>query len=179
MWHAGELKSAWQPLTHDEENELVDKRWYEPVRRYLADTLQEDGAMVNSIYENVINLHGGLVNEDGDAEELYEDLNRIHRTVASMEAMRPVAGLEYYCGAFELMALVGRAPGRIFVIYKGSLEDCDCFQKDGDGVEVTREIDIRNAGLDDTDTVLLYNGDDHYDSFVPYEGVVMGEEEEE
>ena len=50
---------------------------------------------------------------------------------------------------------------------------------DGDGVEVTREIDIRNAGLDDTDTVLLYNGDDHYDSFVPYQGVVMGEEEEE
>ena len=46
------------------------------------------------------------------------------------------------------------------------------------GVEVTREIDIRNAGLDDTDTVLLYNGDDHYDSFVPYEGVVVGEEEE-
>jgi hypothetical protein len=82
-----------------------------------------------------------------------------------------VAELEYYCGAWELMALVGRAPGRIFVIYKGNLEDCDCFQKDGDGVEVTREIDIRDAELDDTDTVLLYNGDDHYDSFVPYEGV--------
>ena len=31
------------------------------------------------------------------------------------------------------MALVGRVPGRIFVIYKGSLGDCDCFQKDGDG----------------------------------------------
>ena len=90
-----------------------------------------------------------------------------------MEAMRPVAELEYYCGAWELMALVGRVPGRIFVIYKGSLGDCDCFQKDGDGVEVTREIDIRDAGLDDTDTVLLYNGDDHYDSFVPYEGVVL------
>ena len=30
----------------------------------------------------------------------------------------------------------------------------------------------------DTDTVLLYNGDDHYDSFVPYEGVVMEDEEE-
>ena len=71
------------------------------------------------------------------------------------------------------MALVGRAPGRIFVIYKGNLEDCDCFQKDGDGVEVTREIDIRDAELDDTDTVLLYNGEDHYDSFVPYEGVVL------
>ena len=84
-----------------------------------------------------------------------------------------VAELEYYCGAWELMALVGRAPGRIFVIYKGNLEDCDCFQKDGDGVEVTREIDIRDAELDDTDTVLLYNGEDHYDSFVPYEGVVL------
>ena len=87
--------------------------------------------------------------------------------------MRPVAGLEYYCGAWELMALVGRVPGRIFVIYKGSLGDCDCFQKDSDGVEVTREIDIRDAELDDTDTVLLYNGEDHYDSFVPYEGVIL------
>ena len=177
LWHADELESAWQPLNHNEENELEDDNenaWYVPVRRYLADTLQEDGAMVNSIYENVKMLHGnGLVDEDGDAEELYEDLNRIHRTVASMKAMRPVAGLEYYCGAFELMALVGRAPGRIFVIYKGNLADCDCFQKDGDGVEVRREIDIRDAGLDDTDTVLLYNGDDHYDSFVPYEGVIL------
>ena len=31
----------------------------------------------------------------------------------------------------------------------------------------------RDAELDDTDTVLLYNGDDHYDSFVPYEGVEL------
>ena len=54
MWHAGELKSAWQPLDHVEENEFEKKDWYGPVRRYLADTLQEDGAMVNSIYENVI-----------------------------------------------------------------------------------------------------------------------------
>ena len=174
LWHADELESAWQPLDHVEENELENKDdWYVPVRRYLADTLQEDGAMVNSIYENVKMLHGQLVDEDLDAEEMYEDINRIHRKVASMDAMRPVAELEYYCGAWELMALVGRVPGRIFVIYKGSLGDCDCFQKDGDGVEVRREIDIRDAGLDDTDTVLLYNGDDHYDSFVPYEGVIL------
>ena len=181
LWCADELESAWQPLDHNEENELEDDNenaWYVPVRRYLADTLQEDGAMVKSIYANVINLHGGLVDDDLDAEELYEDINRIHRTVASMDAMRPVAELEYYCGAWELMALVGRVPGRIFVIYKGSLEDCDCFQKDGDGVEVTREIDIRDAELDDTDTVLLYNGDDHYDSFVPYEGVELQPVEE-
>ena len=165
LWCADELESAWQPLSSD---------WYVPVRRYLAGSLQEDSVMFKSIYENVKYLHGnGIVDDTLDAHQLYDDLKRISPSVASEEAMRDKAEFEYYCGAWELMALVGRVPGRIFVIYKGSLEDCDCFQKDGDGVEVTREIDIRDAELDDTDTVLLYNGEDHYDSFVPYEGVVM------
>ena len=180
LWHADELESAWQPLNHNEENELEKKDdWYVPVRNYLADTLQEGSVMFKSIYETVKMLHGnGIVDDTLDAHQLYDDLKRISPSVASTEAMRDKAEFEYYCGAWELMALVGRVPGRIFVIYKGSLGDCDCFQKDGDGVEVTREIDIRDAELDNTDTVLLYNGEDHYDSFVPYEGVVMGEEEE-
>ena len=176
LWNEGKLKSAWQPLDHDEENELEDddNAWYEPVRRYLADSLQEGSVMFNSIYENVKMLHGnGIVDDTLDAHQLYDDLKRISPSVASTEAMRDKAEFEYYCGAWELMALVGRVPGRIFVIYKGNLGDCDCFQKDGDGVEVTREIDIRDAELDDTDTVLMYNGEDHYDSFVPYEGVVL------
>ena len=100
-------------------------------------------------------------------------------------------GLEYYCGAFELMALVGRAPGRIFVLESSRTDylrtdDVYCFEKDLDGnnawnggVNVTRELKLSDLDdLDDTDTFLLYNGENHYDSFVPYEGVELQPVEE-
>ena len=33
--------------------------------------------------------------------------------------------------------------------------------------------EVGDALVSDDDVVLLYNGDDHYDSFVPYEGVEL------
>ena len=187
LWCAGELKSAWQPLNHNDENELEKKDdWYVPVRQFLADSLQEDSVMFKSIYENVKMLTGnGIVDDTLDAHQLYDDLKRISPSVASEEAMRDKAEFEYFCSAWELMALVGRAPGRIFVLESELTDDIYCFEKDLDGndewnggVNVRRELKLSDLVLDATDTFLLYNGEDHYDSFVPYEGVVMGEEEE-
>ena len=194
LWCAGELKSAWQPLDHDEENELEDddNAWYEPVRRYLAESFKEGSVMFNSIYESVKMLHGnGIVDDTLDAHQLYDDLKRISPSVASEEAMRDKAEFEYFCGAWELMALVGRAPGRIFVLESSRTDylrtdDIYCFEKDLDendawngGVLVRRDLKLSELDdLDDTDTFLLYNGENHYDSFVPYEGVELQPVEE-
>ena len=75
---------------------------------------------------------------------------------------------------------LGRAPGRIFVLESELTDDIYCFEKDLDGndewnggVNVRRELKLSDLVLDATDTFLLYNGEDHYDSFVPYEGVVL------
>ena len=153
LWCAGELKSAWQPLTHDEENELVDKRWYEPVRQFLADSLQEDSVMFNSIYESYVYLNE-LMHHDDSAEGMLQDLKSISRWVASPDATRPNCPREYFCGAAELMALVGRAPGRIFVLERELMHDIYCFEKDGNGgVNVTRELKLLDLDLDDTDTL--------------------------
>ena len=105
--------------------------------------------------------------------------------------MRDKAEFEYFCGAWELMALVGRAPGRIFVLESSRTDylrtdDIYCFEKDLDendawngGVLVRRELKLSELDdLDDTDTFLLYNGENHYDSFVPYEGVELQPVEE-
>jgi len=195
LWNEGKLKSAWQPLDHDEENELEDDNdnaWYEPVRRYLAESFKEGSVMFNSIYESVKMLHGnGIVDDTLDAHQLYDDLKRISPSVASEEAMRDKAEFEYFCGAWELMALVGRAPGRIFVLESSRTDylrtdDIYCFEKDLDendawngGVLVRRELKLSELDdLDDTDTFLLYNGENHYDSFVPYEGVELQPVEE-
>ena len=171
LWCADELESAWQPLSSD---------WYVPVRRYLAGSLQEDSVMFNSIYESYVYLNE-IMHHDDSAEGMLQDLKSISRWVASPDATRPNCPREYFCGAAELMALVGRAPGRIFVLERNFTDDIYCFEKDLDGnggVNVTRELKLSKLVLDATDTFLLYDGEEHYDSFVPYEGAVMEDDEE-
>ena len=181
LWCADELESAWQPLSSG---------WYVPVRSYLAGSLQEDSVMFNSIHESYVYLNG-LMHHDDLAESMLEDLKSISRWVASPDATRPNCPREYFCGAAELMALVGRAPGRIFVLESSRTDylrtdDIYCFEKDLDendawngGVLVRRELKLSELDdLDDTDTFLLYNGENHYDSFVPYEGVELQPVEE-
>ena len=175
LWCADELESAWQPLS---------SAWYVPVRRYLAGSLQEDSVMFNSIHESYVYLNG-LMHHDDSAEGMLQDLKSISRWVASPDATRPNCPREYFCGAAELMALVGRAPGRIFVLERELMDDIYCYEKDLDddevwngGVNVRRELKLLDLDLGPTDTFLLYDGEEHYDSFVPYEGAVMGEEEE-
>ena len=80
---------------------------------------------------------------------------------------------------------LGRAPGRIFVLERELMDDIYCYEKDLDendawngGVNVTRELKLLDLDLDDTDTFLLYDGEEHYDSFVPYEGVQLQPVEE-
>jgi len=136
--------------------------------------------MFNSIYESYVYLNE-IMHHDDSAEGMLQDLKSISRWVASPDATRPNCPREYFCGAAELMALVGRAPGRIFVLERNFTDDIYCFEKDLDGnggVNVTRELKLSKLVLDATDTFLLYDGEEHYDSFVPYEGAVMEDDEE-
>ena len=140
--------------------------------------------MFNSIYQNYVYLNG-LTDYSDSAEGMMQDLEGISSWVASPEACRPNCPREYFCGAWELMALVGRAPGRIFVLERELMDDIYCFEKDLDGndewnggVNVTRELKLLDLDLGPTDTFLLYDGNEHYDSFVPYEGAVIEDDEE-
>ena len=53
-----------------------------------------------------------------------------------------------------------------------ALGDAPAFRSVIPSVLMTASF-TRRGGLSNTDTVLLYNGEDHYDSFVPYEGVIL------